>query len=220
MLDRSTRYIDQPQYHTFTPIIIILCFDTDCLHLLTYRTYNPQTMDCKYCNSHPCKVTFYAGTISEAANSLSDDATTKSKRFACYRAYVAADHGYLGRGNQVPIPVCIKSYIRDLYPDEDDNYTDNDCVSNKADLMIILITWRSNANNCNKEATKIIKNSPWPSINDFEITFCQNNPSDIVSSIEIELDFDNDLLQQWERYLSGDFQMRDFCSTIKLLDVD
>ena len=42
-------------------------------------------------------------------------------RKAAYRLFTYMKFGHLGRGNRIPIPICVKQKIRDAYPLEDDS---------------------------------------------------------------------------------------------------
>ena len=43
-------------------------------------------------------------------------------RRTLYRNYIGAVHGYLGRGNRVAVPVCVRNLIREMFPDPAGGY--------------------------------------------------------------------------------------------------
>ena len=46
---------------------------------------------------------------------------TKARRLL-YRSYIGAAYGHLGRENRVLVPVCIRDFIREIFPDPTGNY--------------------------------------------------------------------------------------------------
>ena len=43
-------------------------------------------------------------------------------RRTLYRTYIGAVHGYLGRGNRVVVPICVRDFIREIFPDAAEEY--------------------------------------------------------------------------------------------------
>jgi hypothetical protein len=52
-------------------------------------------------------------------------------RLHLYRLFTYLKFGHLGRGNRIPIPSCVTSEIRKMYPDPDADYTEFRPVSKK-----------------------------------------------------------------------------------------
>ena len=52
------------------------------------------------------------------------DAATPANvaRRMLYRSYIRAVHGFLGKGNRVRVPPCVRSLIREMFPDADGAY--------------------------------------------------------------------------------------------------
>ncbi|XP_044134155.1 P2X purinoceptor 7-like [Bufo gargarizans] len=44
-------------------------------------------------------------------------------RWASYRKFTNLVYGFLGKGHRIPVPSCVVSKIRELYPDHEGNYT-------------------------------------------------------------------------------------------------
>jgi hypothetical protein len=43
-------------------------------------------------------------------------------RYLAYAAFTSAKHGHLGKKKRIPLPNCVVSGIRDVYPDVDNEY--------------------------------------------------------------------------------------------------
>ena len=74
---------------------------------------------CDDCKATPCEWQLYGKTIYDAvmvsiANCSPLDISTRNKscQFSAYQMYTCAKHGYLGKGNQTPIPSCVVRYIQ------------------------------------------------------------------------------------------------------------
>jgi hypothetical protein len=48
--------------------------------------------------------------------------TNQQLRYFAYSAFTSAKHGYLGKKNHIPWPLCIQNGIQDKFPEEDNNY--------------------------------------------------------------------------------------------------
>ena len=93
---------------------------------------------CQICGGTPCEwVEFgdevtgyskrlYTHEVTEGVIALKDpdgNVVPNSKmRKALYKTFTYLKFGHLGRGNRIPIPSCVVSKIREMYPDPDGNY--------------------------------------------------------------------------------------------------
>lgn len=48
--------------------------------------------------------------------------TNRQLRYLAYAAFTSAKHGHLGKKKRIPLPDCVVSGIRDVYPDVDNEY--------------------------------------------------------------------------------------------------
>ena len=55
----------------------------------------------------------YEGALQDSEPFFSNS----SMRKRCYRVFTVMHHGYLGKGNRLRIPECVKEGIRNSYPD-------------------------------------------------------------------------------------------------------
>jgi len=79
-------------------------------------------MYCPTCECDPCHRELYGDQL-RGEGTLQDPANPNAQaRKALYRACVLAVHGPLGRGNWVQVPPCVRDLIRELFPDEDEEY--------------------------------------------------------------------------------------------------
>ena len=46
----------------------------------------------------------------------------KKRRKAMYRLFTYLKYGHLGKGNRIPIPICVIENIRKVFPSPDVNY--------------------------------------------------------------------------------------------------
>ena len=91
---------------------------------------NPQENEaeqCPHCSNSPCLL--YKGLYTsiveheEEVRASNTDITNKQVRFILYRLATNWIHGFLGRGVQIELPVCVRGEILDLAPEEDHVYT-------------------------------------------------------------------------------------------------
>ena len=99
---------------------------------MQYSLTNPQDISdvpcCPHCKHCPCLLLqgLY-GEMIEHGERLIDDAipgllTNKQIRFMLYRFATNWIHGFLGKGNQRQIPVCVRGEILDFAPQDDHVY--------------------------------------------------------------------------------------------------
>ena len=81
------------------------------------------TMVCCQCNKDPCSLAISQKMLDDTASSFESDMKPNALRHSLYRAFTAAEYGYLGAGNRIVIPACVRDYIRALFPDEGGKYT-------------------------------------------------------------------------------------------------
>ena len=80
-------------------------------------------MACRQCNTNPCLLSTHREMLEKTAEVSDTDLPSNAARHALYRAFTAAEHGYLGRGNRIVVPECVRNFIRELFPDEGGKYT-------------------------------------------------------------------------------------------------
>lgn len=90
---------------------------------------------CSQCGGTPCEWDEYKEELLQcntellasdsSDNSLADniDPERNSKmRKALYKSFTYIKFGHLGKGNRIPIPACVTSKIRQLYPSSGERY--------------------------------------------------------------------------------------------------
>lgn len=78
---------------------------------------------CEHCNESPCHRVTFEDMLREAADAIDTDTTPpNTARKKLYRTYTGAVHGYLGKGNRVVTPVCVRNMIREIFPDLQGDY--------------------------------------------------------------------------------------------------
>ena len=53
---------------------------------------------------------------------LDDSTTNSAKRKKAYMEAILEEHGYLGKNNRAPVPICTRNRIRDKFPDDEGSY--------------------------------------------------------------------------------------------------
>ena len=81
------------------------------------------TMACRQCNNDPCSLTISRQMLDGVASTCERDMQPSASRHYLYCAFPRSEYGYLGAGNRIIIPECVRDYIRSLFPDRDGNYT-------------------------------------------------------------------------------------------------
>ncbi len=61
--------------------------------------------------------------LSDAAESMGAHVAPDAARFDLYGQYIRAEHGHLGRHNRRVVPICVRDYIRGLFPDPKGQFT-------------------------------------------------------------------------------------------------
>ena len=79
-------------------------------------------MVCEHCNDTPCHRVTYLTMLRSAADSADDSIPPNTARRMLYRSYIGSVYGYLGRGNRVVVPSCVKDLIREMFPDPQGQY--------------------------------------------------------------------------------------------------
>ena len=94
-----------------------------------YEATEDSQNTCQYCFQCPCWLEqgLYEKLL-ELEESLRDDdiekkLSNKQIRHALYRESTAFIHGYLGKGNRIALPQCVRGDIMDMCPDPDGEYT-------------------------------------------------------------------------------------------------
>ena len=80
-------------------------------------------MVCRQCNKEPCSLAIRRQMLDDAVSSFVRAMQPNESRHHLYRAFTEAEYGYLGAGNRIVIPACVRDYIRSLFPDKDGKYT-------------------------------------------------------------------------------------------------
>lgn len=78
--------------------------------------------DCTQCGESPCHRVTYADMLRSAGDAIDAETPPNTARRTLYRNYIGAVHGYLGRGNRVAVPVCVRNLIREMFPDPAGGY--------------------------------------------------------------------------------------------------
>lgn len=92
-------------------------------HLLPSPPSSPPTaMSCNHCNSDSCHRGAYATMLRNVAAGFAPNISPAAARYELYRAYIFAEHGHLGFGNRRVVPLCVRDFIREMFPDPKDNY--------------------------------------------------------------------------------------------------
>jgi hypothetical protein len=94
--------------------------------------------ECTYCTQQPCEWVQFGPTIVAAVQGLRDSSqagigcsNNKSFRHAAYSMFVRTKYGYLGKGNQVPLPTCVVDGIRENFPDPTNTYVGFSATENE-----------------------------------------------------------------------------------------
>lgn len=82
---------------------------------------------CNLCSNCPCLLDqgLYEELVMAYDLGLDPDfpfLTSKEQRFRLYRHATSWIHGYLGKGNRIELPQCVRTEIRDLAPESTGNY--------------------------------------------------------------------------------------------------
>ena len=96
-------------------------------------------MVCCHCEREPCCLVLHRQMIDDTTVSFDSDTPANTARHSLYRAYTAAEHGYLGKGHRITIPACVLAYIRSLYPDGGGKYTGHRDANFGKRLNLILL---------------------------------------------------------------------------------
>jgi len=93
---------------------------------------NPQDVadvrECRHCEHAPCLLLqgLYLEVAERAETLQNDEAcahlTNKQIRFILYRLATNWIHGFLGKGNRIKLPVCVRGEILDIAPEPDHVY--------------------------------------------------------------------------------------------------
>lgn len=91
-----------------------------------------ETPVCLICGETPCSLVEYADELEEVTKYVKyvvpdglEEKTNTHRRYEAYRKFTELQYGPLGKGNRIPLPNCIQSYIRSLWPNDgkEDEYT-------------------------------------------------------------------------------------------------
>ena len=80
---------------------------------------------CLRCGSTPCEWITYGKDIIKGGQEMyseEEDVENNKKRKAMYRLYTYLKFGHLGKGNRIPIPICVTEKIRGMFPSSDGDY--------------------------------------------------------------------------------------------------
>ena len=80
---------------------------------------------CLRCGSTPCEWITYGKDIIEGGQEMyseGDNVENNKKRKAMYHLFTYLKYGHLGKGNRIPIPICVVEKIRETFPSPDGNY--------------------------------------------------------------------------------------------------
>ena len=83
---------------------------------------------CEECGGTPCDwIKFGEEVLNEIelmypANERPSDLENKTICKSAYRMFTYLKHGFLGKGNRIPIGYCVIQKIREKWPEEDGNY--------------------------------------------------------------------------------------------------
>jgi len=83
---------------------------------------------CKHCQQNSCDWSIFGRTIVDCVRSTIGSTAVdkalinKQYRFAAYQMYTRAKLGYLGKGNRVPLPLCVSDAVRNNFPDPNHSY--------------------------------------------------------------------------------------------------
>ena len=80
---------------------------------------------CLWCGSTPCKWITYGKDIIEGGQEMyseGENVENNKKRKAMYHLFTYLKYGHLGKGNRIPIPICVVEKIRETFPSPDGNY--------------------------------------------------------------------------------------------------
>jgi hypothetical protein len=93
---------------------------------------------CQICGSTPCEWAEFGDEVKDYSKRLyihkamngtiamtdrdGNFIPNKKMRKALYKTFTYLKFGHLGRGNRIPIPLCVVSKIREMYPEPDGNY--------------------------------------------------------------------------------------------------
>ena len=80
---------------------------------------------CLRCGSTPCEWITYGKDIIEGGQEMyseEENVENNKKRKAMYRLFTYIKYGHLGKGNRIPIPICVIEKIREMFPSPDGNY--------------------------------------------------------------------------------------------------
>ena len=103
-------------------------------------------MACRQCNNDPCSLAISRQMLDDSASTCEQAMQPSASRHYLYRAFTRSEYGYLGAGNRIIIPVCVRDYIRSLFPDKDGNYTGHrDANLGESSLSGLIIIIRSTA---------------------------------------------------------------------------
>ena len=85
---------------------------------------------CSECRENPCIWLTYQDSMKEAMMEWVDfETSTKGcppknniTRKETYKWFIRMKYGYLGKGKRVEIPACFLARVREIYPDEEEDY--------------------------------------------------------------------------------------------------
>ena len=85
---------------------------------------------CSHCGEQPCIWFTYEDSIKETmmewyaleTSTKHCPPTNNLTRKECYKCYIRMRYGYLGKGKRVEIPACVLARVREIYPDEKEDY--------------------------------------------------------------------------------------------------
>ena len=79
-------------------------------------------MICNHCQEDPCHRVVHGQMLRGAGDVMDVGIPPNTARRSLYRTYIGAVHGYLGRGNRVVVPICVRDFIREIFPDAAEEY--------------------------------------------------------------------------------------------------
>ena len=84
-------------------------------------------MTCITCGYTPCSLIAFEDQLKQTFEMVETPTkgvewNNKEKRFQSYSHFTKLLYGPLGKGERIPLPVCVEKHIRDRFPEENGNY--------------------------------------------------------------------------------------------------
>ena len=84
-------------------------------------------MTCITCGYTPCSLIAFEDQLNQTFMMVETPTdgvewNNKQKRYNTYNHFTKLLYGPLGKGERIPLPVCVEKHIRDRFPEESGNY--------------------------------------------------------------------------------------------------